>query len=224
MSSVIIVDDQRLVRDGLRLILELAGHDVVAEAADGSEGVSAVLALAPDVVLMDVRMPVLDGIEATRRIVAAESPSRVIMLTTFDVDEHVVDALRVGASGYLLKDAGGERIVAAVQRAAEGEMPVAGPVMARLVASYVSAGTTRHDVTDLADVLSARELEVLSLVGRGLSNSEIAELLVISVATVKSHVRHLLAKLDLRDRVQAVVLAHERGLVRADETCSNDQA
>lgn len=156
MSSVIIVDDQRLVRDGLRLILELAGHDVVAEAADGSEGVSAVLALAPDVVLMDVRMPVLDGIEATRRIVAAESPSRVIMLTTFDVDEHVVDALRVGASGYLLKDAGGERIVAAVQRAAEGEMPVAGPVMARLVASYVSAGTTRHDVTDLADVLSAR--------------------------------------------------------------------
>ena len=213
MSSVILVDDQRLVRDGLRLILELAGHDVVAEAADGEGGVRSVIALAPDVVLMDVRMPVMDGIEATRRIVAAGCATRVIMLTTFDVDEHIVDALRAGASGYLLKDAGGEQIVAAVGRAAQGEMPVAGPVMARLIASYVSRGTTPRGAPALAEMLSARELEVLALVGRGLSNTEIADLLVISTATVKSHVRHILGKLDLRDRVQAVVLAHEHGLV-----------
>ena len=213
MSTVVLVDDQQLVRDGLRLILELAGHHVVGEAADGDEAVHTILENAPDVVLMDVRMPRMDGIEATRRVVASGSTSRVIMLTTFDVDQHVFDALRAGASGYLLKDAGGDHIVAAVERAAQGEMPVAGPVMTRLVASYVSRRADMEANASLTNVLSAREVEVLAMVGRGLSNSEIATELVISVATVKSHVRHLLAKLGLRDRVQAVVMAHERGLV-----------
>ena len=213
MSTIVLVDDQALVRDGLRLILELAGHDVVGEAADGESGIRTVLALGPDVVLMDVRMPVMDGIEATRRIVSAGSPSRVIMLTTFDIDEHVFDALRAGASGYLLKDSGGQRIVDAVERAAQGEMPVAGPVMARLVATYVSRGAPVGGESSVSRVLSEREVEVLALIGRGLTNPEIAEELVISMATVKSHVRHILAKLHLRDRVQAVLVAHEQGLV-----------
>lgn len=213
MSSIVLVDDQALVRDGLRLILELAGHDVVGEAADGEAGIRTVLALEPDVVLMDVRMPVMDGIEATRRIVSAGSPSRVIMLTTFDIDEHVFDALRAGASGYLLKDAGGQRIVDAVERAAQGEMPVAGPVMVRLVATYVSRGAPAGGGSSVRRVLSEREVEVLALMGRGLTNPEIAEELVISMATVKSHVRHILAKLNLRDRIQAVLVAHEQGLV-----------
>jgi DNA-binding NarL/FixJ family response regulator len=160
---------------------------------------------------MDLRMPVVDGVEATRRIVAAGSPARVVVLTTFEAEELTHRALRAGASGYLLKDAGGERIVAAVREAAAGEMPLAPAVLARLVAAYVRRPPAPDDGR-LAP-LSEREREVLALVGAGRSNPEIAAELVVSMATVKSHVRHLLAKLDARDRAQLIVLAHESGLV-----------
>ena len=212
--TVVLVDDQALVRDGLRLILELSGVDVVGEAADGAEGVRLVLERRPDVVLMDLRMPVMDGVEATRRIVAAGVRSRVVVLTTFEGEEHTFRALQVGATGYLLKDAGGERIVAAVRAAAAGEMPLAPSVVARLVTSYVSRPPTAP-ASDRLRPLSERERDVLALIGAGRSNPEIADELFISLATVKSHVRHILAKLDLRDRAQAIVLAHESGLVDA---------
>lgn len=214
MTRVVLVDDQALVRDGLRLILELAGHEVVGEAADGESGAEVTFATEPDVVLMDVRMPVLDGVAATRRIVRSGSPARVLILTTFDADRLVFEALRAGAAGFLLKDAGGERIVAAVESAAAGEMPIATPVLRRIVAQHVARPTAK-DVPAL-DALSTREVEVLRAVGQGLTNAEIAARLVISPATVKSHVRHILAKLDLRDRVQAVILAHESGLLSTE--------
>lgn len=207
---LVIADDQTLVRDGLRLIMELAGIDVVAEAADGEQAVAAVLDHAPDVVLMDVRMPGVDGIEATRRIVAAGSASRVLVLTTFDLDRHVYDALTAGAAGFLLKDATGPELVAAVERTAAGEVAMAPAVLSRMIDRFVDRPPVDARPPE---VLSARELEVLVLIGRGLSNPEIAEELVVSLATVKTHVRHILAKLDLRDRVQAVVLAHRLGLV-----------
>jgi DNA-binding NarL/FixJ family response regulator len=213
MTSVVLVDDQQLVRDGLRLILELAGIDVVGEAAEGGEGVRLVLELRPDVVLMDLRMPHVDGIEATRRIVAAGSPTRVLVLTTFEGEELTFRALQAGAAGYLLKDAGGARLVSAVEAVAAGERPLAPEVVARLVASYVDRPPApTGDPTRLAP-LSDRERDVLALIGAGRSNAEIAAELFISLATVKSHVRHILAKLDLRDRPQAIVLAHECGLV-----------
>jgi DNA-binding NarL/FixJ family response regulator len=215
VTSVVLVDDQALVRDGLRLILELAGVDVVGEAADGEEGVRLVEERRPDVVLMDLRMPRMDGIEATRRLVAAGVPTRILVLTTFDGEEHAYQALRAGASGYLLKDVGGARLVAAVEAAALGEMPLAPAVVARLVASYVHRPPAPAGAADRLAPLSDREVEVLGLVGAGRSNPEIAEELFISLATVKSHVRHILAKLDLRDRAQAIVLAHECGLVEA---------
>ncbi|MFD2091283.1 response regulator [Blastococcus deserti] len=210
--TVVLVDDQALVRDGLRLILELSGIEVIGEAADGAEAVRLVLDRRPDVVLMDLRMPVMDGVEATRRIVAAGARSRVVVLTTFEGEEHTYRALQVGATGYLLKDAGGERIVAAVRSAAAGEMPLAPSVVARLVSSFVSRPPVPA-ASDRLAVLSERERDVLALVGAGRSNPEIAAELFISLATVKSHVRHILAKLDLRDRAQAIVLAHESGLV-----------
>jgi DNA-binding NarL/FixJ family response regulator len=210
--TVVLVDDQQLVRDGLRLILELAGVTVVGEAADGEDAVPLVLARQPDVVLMDLRMPVVDGVEATRRIVAAGCPSRVVVLTTFEGEEHAYRALRAGASGYLLKDAGGDRIVAAVRAAAAGEMPLAPAVLATLVASFTARPPSPLPDDGLA-ALSDRERDVLALVGAGRSNGEIAADLFISTATVKTHVRHVLAKLDLRDRAQAIVRAHECGLV-----------
>ena len=212
MTSVVIVDDQAMVRQGLRLILELAGLEVVGEAGDGAEGVSVVREHQPDVVLMDVRMPRVDGIEATRRIVAAGLPTRVLVLTTFDLDQHVYDALRAGAAGFLLKDVTADRLVAAVEQTAAGETPMDAGVLRRVVDQFVRRLPDPYATGRLQD-LSDRESEVLALVGAGLSNPEIAERLFISVATVKSHVRHILAKLDLRDRVQAVVLAHESGLV-----------
>jgi DNA-binding NarL/FixJ family response regulator len=211
-TSVALVDDQALVRDGLRLILDLAGVDVVGEAADGDEGVRLVLERRPDVVLMDLRMPRMDGIEATRRLVAAGSPTRILVLTTFDGEEHAYAALRAGASGYLLKDVGGDRLVAAVEATAAGEMPLAPAVVARLVENYVQRPPGPAGAARLAP-LSEREVEVLALVGAGRSNAEIAGELFISLATVKSHVRHILAKLELRDRAQAIVLAHECGVV-----------
>jgi DNA-binding NarL/FixJ family response regulator len=213
VTSVVIVDDQRLVRDGLRMILELAGVDVLGEASNGAEAVRLVLASQPDVALMDVRMPVMDGIEATRRIVAAAARTRVLVLTTFDGEEHAYEALRAGAAGYLLKDVGGQRLVEAVEAAAAGEMPLAPALVARLVAQYVRRPPPAAALAGRLHGLSDRELEVLALIGEGRSNPEIAERLTISLPTVKSHVRHILAKLDLRDRPQAVVLAHECGLV-----------
>lgn len=212
MISVVLVDDQALVRDGLRLILELAGMEVVGEAADGAAGARLVLDSRPDVALMDLRMPGTDGVEATRRIVAGGCRTRVVVLTTFAEEELTYGALRAGASGYLLKDAGGERIVEAVRAAAAGEVPLAPAVAARLVQAYLR----RPPVSPSADrlmPLSERERDVLALVGAGRSNSEIARELYISLATVKSHMRHILAKLDLRDRPHAIVLAHECGLV-----------
>jgi DNA-binding NarL/FixJ family response regulator len=213
VTSVALVDDQALIRDGLRLILELAGIEVVGEAADGVEGVRLVTERRPDVVLMDLRMPRMDGIEATRRLTEAGCPSRILVLTTFDGDEHLYGALRAGAVGFLLKDAGRERLVQAVESAAAGEMPLAPAVIARLVASYVRRPSSPPVPADRLAPLSEREVEVLRLVGCGRSNPEIAGELFISLATVKTHVRHILAKLDLRDRPQAIVLAHECGLV-----------
>ena len=210
---VALVDDQQLVRDGLRLLLELAGLDVVGEAADGVDAVRLVLERRPDVVLMDLRMPGMDGVEATRRIVGAGVATRVVVLTTFEGEEHAYRALEAGATGYLLKDAGGDRLVAAVRAAAAGELPLAPSVVARLVASFVRRPPAPRTSARLA-ALSERERDVLALVGAGRSNGEIAADLFISLATVKSHVRHILAKLDLRDRAQAIVLAHECGLVR----------
>jgi len=212
--SVVLADDQELVRSGFRLILELAGLEVRGEAGDGRAAVDLARATQPDVVLMDIRMPVMDGIEATRRIGQAGLSSRVLVLTTFDLDEYVYEALRAGASGFLLKDAGRERLVDAVKTVAAGEALFAPTVLQRLVAHYVRrppTGIARLD-GPLSD-LSEREAEVLRLVGRGLSNAEIADELVISTATVKTHVRHVLQKLGLRDRVQAVAVAYEAGLV-----------
>lgn len=208
MTRVLLVDDQDLVRQGLRLILELAGLDVVAEARDGAEAVAAVADHAPDVVLMDLRMPGMDGIEATRRV---SGQTRVIALTTFDVDEHVVDALRAGAVGFLLKDVTADGLVEAVRRAAAGEPVVAPAVLTRMMANFASRPPVAAPPAGFAD-LSEREREVLAMIGAGRSNAEIAADLVISMATVKTHVRHIFAKLDLRDRAQAVVAARDAGL------------
>ena len=209
MTRVLIVDDQDMVRRGLRMILELGGVEVVGEAPDGAVAVTAVAELNPDVVLMDLRMPVLDGVEATRRIGGA---ARVLVLTTFDADQHVVDAIRAGAVGFLLKDVTSDGLLDAVQRAAAGEPVIAPAVLARMMDHF----STRPPVPPreppgLAE-LSEREREVLALIGAGRSNSEIAGELFISMATVKTHVRHVFAKLDLRDRAQAVVLARDAGL------------
>jgi DNA-binding NarL/FixJ family response regulator len=211
VTRVLIVDDQDLVRQGLRLILELAGLEVVGEARDGAEAVRAVAELTPDVVLMDLRMPVMDGIEATR-LITAQQPARVLALTTFDVDEHVVDALRAGAVGYLLKDVTSDGLVDSVRRAAAGEPVVAPAVLARLMANFVERPPVATTLPPGFAELSDREREVLAMIGAGRSNSEIAAELVISMATVKTHVRHIFAKLDLRDRAQAVVAARDAGL------------
>jgi DNA-binding NarL/FixJ family response regulator len=213
VTTVLLADDQALVREGFKLILELAGHEVVGQATDGAEALELARTLQPDVVLMDVRMPNMDGIEATRPIGLAGLDTRVLVLTTFDLDEHVYEALRAGASGFLLKDVDRRRLVESVEAVARGESLVAPTVLERLVTHYVERPPSGLMQPEFLQDLSARELEVLKLVGRGLSNGEIAEELVISLATVKTHVRHLLQKLGLRDRVQAVVLAHEHGLV-----------
>jgi DNA-binding NarL/FixJ family response regulator len=211
VTRVVVVDDQDMVRQGLRLILELGGVEVVGEARDGAEAVAVVAEQAPDVVLMDLRMPGMDGVEATRRIVAAGS-SRVLALTTFDVDQHVVDALRAGAVGFLLKDVTSDQLIEAVRRTAVGESVVAPAVLARMMDHFVHRPPLApSEPAGFAD-LSEREREVLAMIGAGRSNTEIAEALVISMATVKTHVRHVFAKLDLRDRAQAVVVARDAGL------------
>jgi len=217
---ILLADDERLVRAGFRMILKAEPDlDVVGEAADGLEAVEGAMKLRPDVVLMDIRMPTLDGLEATRRILAGPDPRpRVIVLTTFDLDEYVYEALRVGASGFLLKDAPEEQLVAAIHAAADGGSLFAPSVTRRLVEAFVGRGSTRAEMPPgLAD-LTPRELEVLRLVARGMSNREIAEVLVVSEHTAKTHVAHILGKLELRDRVQAVVLAYESELVQPGES------
>lgn len=214
MIRVLLVDDQALVRAGFRMILQAEpGIEVVGEAADGGVAVEAAAALRPDVVLMDVRMPQVDGIEATRRIVTDDASPRVLVLTTFDVDEYVYEALRAGASGFLLKDAPEEQLVAAIRVIATGGSLFAPSVTRRLIEEILASRQPAVTPPALAE-LTARELEVLRLVARGLSNAEIAQRLVVSDHTVKTHVAHLLAKLDLRDRTQAVIAAYESGLVQ----------
>ena len=208
---VVIADDQALVRGGFRMILNSAGIPVVAEAANGKEAVAAALKHRPDVVLMDIRMPEMDGLEATRRILAARADVRIIMLTTFDLDQYVYAALSAGASGFLLKDVSPEHLVAAVRLVRCGDALLAPSITRRLVERFAPRSATSGDA-DLS-ALTPRELEVLGLVARGLSNAELAAALTLSEATVKTHVARILAKLQLRDRVQAVVLAYETGLV-----------
>ncbi|MEV4823663.1 response regulator transcription factor [Micromonospora sp. NPDC049274] len=211
---VLIADDQALVRAGFTMIIgSREDLEVIGEAGDGLEAVALAEHLRPDVILMDVRMPRLDGIEATRRLVASGQPARIIMLTTFDLDEPVFAALRAGASGFLLKDIRPDELAEAVRVVARGEALLAPTVTRRLLdrfASELPGGTSPPAL----DALSAREIEVLTLVARALSNDEIAERLVLSRATVKTHLSAILLKLGLRDRVQAAVLAYECGLVR----------
>ena len=212
---VVIADDQTLVRGGFRLILNSAGIAVVAEAADGKEAVAATLSHRPDVVLMDIRMPEMDGLEATRRILAARADVRIIMLTTFDLDQYVYAALAAGASGFLLKDVSPEHLIAAVRLVRRGDALLAPSITRRLVERFAPRAAPAGG-GDLS-CLTPRELEVLGLVARGMSNAELAAALTLSEATVKTHVARILAKLRLRDRVQAVVLAYETGLVSPGE-------
>jgi DNA-binding NarL/FixJ family response regulator len=213
MIRVLLADDQELVRSGFRLILELAeGIEIVGEAADGREAVRLAKELQPDVILMDVRMPEVDGIEATRRLRQAGVDARVLVLTTFDLDEYVYGAVRAGASGFLLKDAPREQLVTAVRTVARGEALLAPAITQRLIERFVARPRPEEAAPALTE-LSARELEVLRQVARGLSNAEIASELIVGEATVKTHVAHILRKLDLRDRVQAVVFAYENGVV-----------
>jgi len=210
---VLIVDDQVLVRTGFRLILSAeADIEVVGEAGDGGEAITLARSLAPDVVLMDVRMPEVDGIEATEAIVREPTSPRVLVLTTFDLDDVVYDALRAGASGFLLKDAPEDRLLTAIRVVADGGSLFAPSVTRRLIEEFSRRAAPAAPPT--LDELTPRELEVLRLVAGGLSNGEIAARLVVSEHTVKTHVAHILQKLDLRDRTQAVVIAYESGLVR----------
>jgi len=213
---VLVVDDQELVRAGLRAILEVSGVEVAGEAGNGAEAVDMARELRPDVVLMDVRMPVLDGIEATRRIRASDDPDapRVLVLTTFDLDEYVFEALRAGASGFLLKDTPREELLRGIEVVAAGDALLAPSATRRLVEDF--ARRREHAPPRSArelEALTPRERDVLTLIARGLANGEIAAHLVVGEATVKTHVGHVLMKLGLRDRVQAVILAYEVGLV-----------
>jgi DNA-binding NarL/FixJ family response regulator len=213
---VLIVDDQALVRAGFKMILDAEPEiDVVGEAADGIAGLEAARSLRPDVVLMDIRMPELDGLEATRRLTSGAGGPRVLILTTFDLDEYVYEALRSGASGFLLKDTPPEQLVQAITVVAGGEALLAPSITKRLIEEFVRTGGTTHaEPPPGIQELTSRELEVLRLIARGLSNAEIAKELFVSETTVKTHVARVLMKLNIRDRVQAVVLAYESGLVQ----------
>ena len=213
MTSVLLVDDQEVLRTGLRTILERHGVEVLGEAANGREAIDRARELAPDVVLMDIRMPVLDGIAATRELCAGPDPvPHVLVLTTFDLDEYVYEALRAGARGFLLKDAAPDRLVAAIHAVGDDETLLAPGITRRLVERFAHTHESSADRA-LLDELTEREREVLELVARGHSNQEIGERLFLSVPTVKTHVGRMLLKLGLRDRVQAVVFAYESGLV-----------
>ncbi|HEY0902535.1 MAG TPA: response regulator transcription factor [Marmoricola sp.] len=214
MTSVVVVDDQDLVRSGLEMVLAARGVDVLASAADGQEGVAAVARHRPDVVLMDIRMPVLDGIAATRQITASGSATKVLILTTYDIDSYVYGALKAGAAGFLLKATPPDRLIAGIETVAAGEALLAPSLTKRLIEEHVRrpepSGGEPTELTDLTD----REREVFGLIARGLSNDEICSALVISEATVKTHVNRILAKLGLSSRVQLVVLGYETGLVQ----------
>ncbi|HEV8249382.1 MAG TPA: response regulator transcription factor [Gaiellaceae bacterium] len=212
---VLLVDDQELVRAGFRMILDAEPDlEIVAEAGDGLEALEAADRHTIDVALMDIRMPNLDGIEATRRLLERSPETRVLMLTTFDLNEYVYEALRAGASGFLLKDAPPEKLVEAIRIVADGEALLAPSITRRVIEEYVSRPPAGNGLPTELDELTSRELEVLRLVARGLSNAEIAGQLFLGETTVKTHVAHILQKLRLRDRVQAVVLAYESGLVQ----------
>jgi DNA-binding NarL/FixJ family response regulator len=212
---VLIADDQALVRSGFRMILEARDDLVVAgEAENGARAIELARELEPDVVLMDVRMPVLDGVEATRRLLEAGSEARVIILTTFDLDEYVFEALRAGASGFLLKDVQPAQLVEAIRVVASGEALLAPSITRRLLDRFAASLDTGRATPPELDSLTPRELEILRLIAGGLTNAEIASELFVSETTVKTHVSSVLRKLHLRDRVQAVVLAYEAGLVR----------
>ncbi len=214
MIRVLLVDDQALVRSGFRLILETREDlEVVGEAEDGREAVDLARRLNPDVILMDVRMPNVDGVEATRRLAALGSPARVLILTTFDLDEYVYEAIRAGASGFLLKDVQPAQLVDAVRVVAAGEALLAPTVTRRLLDHFAGQLPGSHRPPELAR-LTERELEILTLMAEGLSNAELAERLFLSETTVKTHVSSVLRKLELRDRVQAVVLAYRAGVAR----------
>lgn len=213
--SVLIVDDQELMRMGLTMVLDAQDDiSVVGEAADGNSAVEAVRELKPDVVLMDVRMPGVDGVTATSRITASDSATRVLVMTTFDLDEHVLGALRAGASGFLLKDTPPDDLISAVRSVAAGDAVVSPKVTKRLLTRFIAEESTPVRDPDLLNALTDREREVMGLLATGLSNAEIAASLVLSEATVKTHIGRMLTKLGLRDRVQAVVLAYETGLVK----------
>jgi len=216
MTDVLIADDQALVRVGLRKILDNEPDmTVVGEADNGENAVALALHLQPDVVLMDIRMPVLDGIEATRRIVDDRPQARVLILTTFGLDTYVYDALRAGASGFMLKDAPPEEITASVRIVASGDALLAPAVTRAVIEEFSRQGPSRATAQEAVAGLTPREREVLDLLARGLSNPEICKRLVISEATAKTHVARILQKLDLRDRVQTVIYAYETGLVQA---------
>jgi DNA-binding NarL/FixJ family response regulator len=212
---VLVADDQSMIRAGFRLLL--TGEDdieVVAEADNGLEAVDKAARFSPTVVLMDIRMPELDGIEATRRILAADDSTRVLILTTFDLDEHIYEALRAGASGFVLKDDPPEQLIAAIRTVAAGEALLSPAITRRVIRQF--ARTPKPEPPRQVDELTERELDVFRLVAAGLSNAEIGRELYISDTTVKTHVTHILQKLDLRDRVQAVVLAYRTGLFEPD--------
>jgi DNA-binding NarL/FixJ family response regulator len=211
---VLIADDQDLMRAGFHGILaETTDITVAAEAVDGAQAVELALATHPDVVLMDVRMPHIDGIEATRRLCTTPQPPRILILTTFDLDEYVYEGLRAGAAGFLLKDALATDLLTAIRVVAAGQAVVAPTITRRLIQHFVATRPANTNTSRL-DVLTPREREVLTLITRGLSNTEIAQTLFLSDATIKTHIGHILAKLDLRDRVHAVILGYETGLVR----------
>ncbi|QUH05566.1 response regulator transcription factor [Saccharopolyspora erythraea] len=217
MARVLLVDDQELMRMGFRMVLESQDDlEVVGEAGNGEEAVELARSLRPDVVLMDVRMPVVDGVEATRRI-AAEGSSKVLVMTTFDLDEYALAALRGGASGFLLKDTPPDGLVTAVRSVASGDAVVSPSVTRRLLDRFLGGDGGELRDPGVLDVLTEREREVLVLVAKGLSNAELASRLFLSEATIKTHVGRILSKLDIRDRVQAVVIAYETGLVRPGE-------
>jgi DNA-binding NarL/FixJ family response regulator len=218
---VLLVDDQALIRAGFRMILDAEEDmEVVGECADGTQAVDSVRRLKPDVVLMDIRMPEMDGIEATRLVADGEGAPKVLMLTTFDLDEYVYDALRAGASGFLLKDVPAEQLVDGIRVVAEGDALLAPSVTRRLIHEFSRSAVARQSAPPELEELTPRELEVFQLIARGLSNAEIAAELIVSETTVKTHVARVLMKLGVRDRVQAVVLAYESGVVAPGATLS----
>lgn len=217
MTSVVVADDQDLVRSGLRALLEARGIEVLAEAANGREALAAARECRPDVLVMDIRMPVLDGISATREVAASGLASRVLVLTTYDLDQYVYEALKAGAAGFMLKTSPPDRLAQAVEVVAAGEALLAPAITRRLVEQFVRRPPPGSARPPELETLTERELDVLRLVARGRSNAEIARELFLSEATVKTHLTHILTKLRLRDRVQAVVVAYESGLVQPGE-------